>query len=188
VWEPIGRFGQRLQAVIPREIFDNLSVRKADFVAFVKRGNGVLIKPKRVINPEDALTPEEAKIIRGGEAHEQLARFISPSVPMPSLFRRRGLSLISLNQTGHAPVRNFGDPPLAVRLTEFRDLKIDALAADFHQPMSEKPTVRVRSRQPEMPARARHGDIRHAFQFQPQHLMNMSRDHVLDAITPGQLV
>ena len=66
--EPIGRVGQRRQVVIPREIFDNLRMRTGDFVAFAKRANGVLIKPKRVVDPEDVLTPEEAKIVRRGEA------------------------------------------------------------------------------------------------------------------------
>jgi hypothetical protein len=37
-------------------------------VAFFKLKNGVLIKPKRALEAGDALTPEEAKIVRRGEA------------------------------------------------------------------------------------------------------------------------
>ena len=65
--ERIGRVGQRRQVVIPREMFETLCMREGDFVAFARRGNGVLIKPKRVVDPDDVLTPEEAKIVRRGE-------------------------------------------------------------------------------------------------------------------------
>jgi bifunctional DNA-binding transcriptional regulator/antitoxin component of YhaV-PrlF toxin-antitoxin module len=62
--EPIGRVGQRRQVVIPREIFDNLCMREGDFVAFAKHGNGVLVKPRRVVDPDDVLTPTEVKRLR----------------------------------------------------------------------------------------------------------------------------
>ena len=62
--EPIGRVGQRRQVVIPREIFDNLRMREGDFVAFAKHGSGVLVKPRRVVDPDDVLTPTEAKRLR----------------------------------------------------------------------------------------------------------------------------
>jgi|CZKE01.1.fsa_nt_gi bifunctional DNA-binding transcriptional regulator/antitoxin component of YhaV-PrlF toxin-antitoxin module len=62
--EPIGRVGQRRQVVIPREIFDNLRMREGDFVAFAKHGNGVLVKPRRVVDPDDVLAPAEAKRLR----------------------------------------------------------------------------------------------------------------------------
>jgi AbrB family looped-hinge helix DNA binding protein len=66
--ESIGRVGQRRQVVIPREILDTLNIREGDFVAFSKQSNGVLIKPKRLVDRDDVLTPEEAKIVRRGEA------------------------------------------------------------------------------------------------------------------------
>ena len=61
---PIGRVGQRRQVVIPREICDSLDLREGDFVAFTKHNNGVLIKPKRMVDPDDLLTPAEAKKVR----------------------------------------------------------------------------------------------------------------------------
>jgi AbrB family looped-hinge helix DNA binding protein len=64
VRERIGRVGQRRQIVIPREIFDKLQMREGDFVAFSQKDNGVLLKPKRVVDPEDALTPAETKRLR----------------------------------------------------------------------------------------------------------------------------
>jgi bifunctional DNA-binding transcriptional regulator/antitoxin component of YhaV-PrlF toxin-antitoxin module len=64
--EPVGRVGQRRQVVIPRVIFDNLRMREGDFVAFTQKGNGVLVKPKRLVDPDDVLTPSEAKKLRRG--------------------------------------------------------------------------------------------------------------------------
>ena len=66
--EPIGRIGQRRQVVIPKTIFDELNMREGDFVAFSQKGNAVLVKPKRIVDAEDALTPTEAKLVRRGEA------------------------------------------------------------------------------------------------------------------------
>jgi AbrB family looped-hinge helix DNA binding protein len=62
--ERIGRVGQRRQVVIPREMLETLKLREGDFVAFSKQDNGVLIKPKRVVDPDDVLTPAEAKKVR----------------------------------------------------------------------------------------------------------------------------
>jgi AbrB family looped-hinge helix DNA binding protein len=62
--ERIGRVGQRRQVVIPREMLETLKLREGDFVAFSKQANGVLIKPKRLVDPDDVLTPVEAKKLR----------------------------------------------------------------------------------------------------------------------------
>jgi AbrB family looped-hinge helix DNA binding protein len=62
--ERIGRVGQRRQVVIPREMLETLKLREGDFVAFSRQANGVLIKPKRLVDPDDVLTPNEAKRLR----------------------------------------------------------------------------------------------------------------------------
>jgi hypothetical protein len=41
-----------------------MKLREGDFVEFEKQRNGVLIKPKRHVNVDDTLTPEEAKKVR----------------------------------------------------------------------------------------------------------------------------
>ena len=64
--EPVGRVGQRRQVVIPREIFANLHMREGDFVAFTQKGNGVLVKPRRLVDPDDVLTTAEARKVRHG--------------------------------------------------------------------------------------------------------------------------
>ena len=68
VREPVGRVGQRRQVVIPRDLLETLQLREGDFVAFTKQANGVLIRPKRAVDPDDVLTPAEAKLVRLGEA------------------------------------------------------------------------------------------------------------------------
>ena len=60
----IGRVGQRRQVVIPKEMLQSLKLREGDFVAFSQQANGVLIKPKRLVDPDDVLTPAEAKKVR----------------------------------------------------------------------------------------------------------------------------
>lgn len=62
--ERIGRVGQRRQVVIPREILKTLKLREGDLVAFSKQADGVLIKPRRRVDPDDVLTPAEAKKAR----------------------------------------------------------------------------------------------------------------------------
>jgi len=64
----IGRVGQRRQVVIPRDMLETLQLREGDFVAFSRQSNGVLIKPRRLVDPDDTLTPAEARIVRRGEA------------------------------------------------------------------------------------------------------------------------
>jgi len=69
--------GQRRQVVIPRAMLETLNIHEGDFVAFAEQKNGVLIKPRRLVDPEDTLTPAEAKVVRRGEA--QLRRGQSKS-------------------------------------------------------------------------------------------------------------
>ena len=64
----IGRVGKRRQVVIPRRFCDDLGLREGDFVE-VQSSNGTLvIKPKRLVDPDDILTPSETETVRKGEA------------------------------------------------------------------------------------------------------------------------
>jgi antitoxin component of MazEF toxin-antitoxin module len=63
--------------VIPREIFDKLQMQEGDFVAISRQGNCVLLKPKRIVDAEEVLNAEEARLVRKGEA--QLKRGQSKS-------------------------------------------------------------------------------------------------------------
>ena len=64
----VGRVGQRRQVVIPKEMLESLNLREGDFVAFAPQKNGVLIKPKRLVDPDDTITSAEAKIVLKGVA------------------------------------------------------------------------------------------------------------------------
>src|SRR6059058_5797366 len=69
---PIGKIGQRRQVVIPKEIFDALGLNTGDFVEVTRVKQTVVIKPKKLVDAEDVLTPEEERIVRRGE--EQIRR------------------------------------------------------------------------------------------------------------------
>jgi AbrB family looped-hinge helix DNA binding protein len=73
--EKIGRVGQRRQVVIPREFLETLHIREGDFVAFTRKPNGVLIKPKRLVDDDTTLTPHEAKLVRRGMRQIKEGRF-----------------------------------------------------------------------------------------------------------------
>jgi AbrB family looped-hinge helix DNA binding protein len=64
---PIGKIGQRRQVVIPKEIFEALGLQTGDFVEVAKVKNTVVIKPKKLVDADDVLTPEEEAIVREGE-------------------------------------------------------------------------------------------------------------------------
>jgi bifunctional DNA-binding transcriptional regulator/antitoxin component of YhaV-PrlF toxin-antitoxin module len=71
----IGRVGQRRQVVIPRDMLETLQIEEGDFVAFSKHANGVLIKPRRLVDPDDVLTPAEARKVRQGMKQIKEGRF-----------------------------------------------------------------------------------------------------------------
>ena len=64
---PIGKIGQRRQVVIPKEIFEALGLKTGDFVEVTQVKRTVVIKPKKLIDADNGLTPEEEAIVRKGE-------------------------------------------------------------------------------------------------------------------------
>jgi|HubBroStandDraft_5_1064220.scaffolds.fasta_scaffold24293_4 bifunctional DNA-binding transcriptional regulator/antitoxin component of YhaV-PrlF toxin-antitoxin module len=75
--ERIGRVGQRRQVVIPREIFEKLQMREGDFVAFAPHRSGVLVKPKRVVDPDDVLTAEQSAVMKKAEREMRQGKFVT---------------------------------------------------------------------------------------------------------------
>ena len=75
--ERIGRVGQRRQVVIPREMLETLNIQEGDFVAFAEQKNGVLIKPRRVVDPDDVLTPEESALVKKAEREMRRGKFVT---------------------------------------------------------------------------------------------------------------
>ena len=75
--ERIGRVGQRRQVVIPRDMLETLNIREGDFVAFAQTQNGVLIKPRRVVDPDDVLTAGESALVKKAEREMREGKFVS---------------------------------------------------------------------------------------------------------------
>jgi AbrB family looped-hinge helix DNA binding protein len=60
---PIGKIGQRRQVVIPKEIFDALGLRTGDFVELTRVKGTVVITPKKIVDADEVLTPEQKATI-----------------------------------------------------------------------------------------------------------------------------
>lgn len=91
---PISKLGQRRQVVIPKEICDELRLQEGDFVQVKSRNGAVIIKPKRLVDPDDILTPQEEKAVRKGEARLRQGAYttlkeLARDLDRPTLKRRR---------------------------------------------------------------------------------------------------
>jgi AbrB family looped-hinge helix DNA binding protein len=64
---PISKLGQRRQVVIPKEICEELGLQEGDFVEVTSTEGKVIIKPKKLVDADDVLTPAEAKVVHHGE-------------------------------------------------------------------------------------------------------------------------
>ena len=64
---PIGKIGQRRQVVIPKDICEELGLAVGDYVEVLHVKGTVVIKPKKLVDADDVLTPEEEAIVRKGE-------------------------------------------------------------------------------------------------------------------------
>ena len=91
---PIGKIGQRRQVVIPKEIFDALGLKTGDFVEVTQVKRTVVIKPKKLVDAEDVLTPEEERAVRKGEAQLRRGDYVTledldHDLDRPAVPRRR---------------------------------------------------------------------------------------------------
>lgn len=62
----LSRIGQRRQVVIPKKIFDAMKLKEGDFMEVTAEQGRVSMKPKRLVDWDETLTPAEAKMIRHG--------------------------------------------------------------------------------------------------------------------------
>ncbi len=69
---PIVKVRTNRQVTIPKVIFDELDLKEGDFVEVSRSKDTVVIKPKKLVDPEDFLTPEDEASIQKGL--EQLKR------------------------------------------------------------------------------------------------------------------
>jgi len=75
--ETIGRLGQRRQVVIPKELCKGLNLQEGDFVAFTRRQGGVLIKPRKTVDPEDVLTAAESALVKRAEREMRQGKYVT---------------------------------------------------------------------------------------------------------------
>ena len=71
---PISNLGHRCQVMIPKELCAELGLQEGDFVEVISAEDVVVIKPKKPVDANDLLTPEEDKAVRKGEAQLRRAR------------------------------------------------------------------------------------------------------------------
>ena len=75
--ERVGRVGQRCQVVIPREILETLKLHAGDLVEFAEHKDGVLIKPRRMVDPDDVLSAEETALVNKAEHEMRQGKFVT---------------------------------------------------------------------------------------------------------------
>ena len=92
---PISKLGQRRQVVIPKEICDEVGLEEGDFVEVTSTAGKVIIKPKKVVDADDVLTPAQRAVIdkRLAEADEDItaSRVSGPFATVDQLKRHLGV-------------------------------------------------------------------------------------------------
>ena len=65
---PISKLGKRRQVVIPREIASELNLHEGDYVEVSEKKGTIVLTPKKLVDAEDVLTPEEENRVAKGFA------------------------------------------------------------------------------------------------------------------------
>ena len=73
----ISRLGQRRQVVIPKDICQRLGLQEGDFVEVNSTKGVVVIKPKKLVDPDEVLTPQEATLVRKGERQLRRGQYVT---------------------------------------------------------------------------------------------------------------
>ena len=55
----------------------NLKLREGDVVAFAEQKNGVLMKPKRVVDPDGVLTAKESALVKKAEREMRQGKYVT---------------------------------------------------------------------------------------------------------------
>ncbi|MCK4356229.1 AbrB/MazE/SpoVT family DNA-binding domain-containing protein, partial [Candidatus Bipolaricaulota bacterium] len=63
---PIVKIRTNRQVTVPKAIFDDLGLKEGDFVEVRLQGTDIVIRPKRLVDMEDSLSPEEEKLVEVG--------------------------------------------------------------------------------------------------------------------------
>ena len=70
---PVSKLGVRRQVVIPKTIWEDLGLMAGDYVEVERVARTVVLKPKKLVDADDVLTPkeEEATVHHGEEQIRQ---------------------------------------------------------------------------------------------------------------------
>ena len=63
---PIVKIRTNRQVTVPKAIFDDLGLQEGDFGEVSLQGTNIVIKPKRLVDMEESLSPEEEKLVEIG--------------------------------------------------------------------------------------------------------------------------
>jgi AbrB family looped-hinge helix DNA binding protein len=74
---PVSKLGQRRQVVIPKEIWDSLDLVVGDFVEVEQVKGSIALKPKKLVDADDMLTPEEEALVRRGEEELRTGEYVT---------------------------------------------------------------------------------------------------------------
>ena len=64
------------QVTIPKSIFDESGLQEGGFVEVTRDQDRIVIKPKKLADLDDILTPEEEELVRKGEAQIRRGRAV----------------------------------------------------------------------------------------------------------------
>jgi len=54
------------QVTVPKIIFDDLGLKEGDYVDVSLQGSDIVIRPKRLVDLDDTLSPEEEELVEQG--------------------------------------------------------------------------------------------------------------------------
>jgi len=54
------------QVTVPKVIFDDLGLKEGDYVDVTLQGSDIVIRPKRLVDLDDTLSPEEERLVEKG--------------------------------------------------------------------------------------------------------------------------
>ena len=54
------------QVTVPKVIFDDLGLKEGDYVDVILQGSDIVIRPKRLVDLDDTLSPEEEQLVEKG--------------------------------------------------------------------------------------------------------------------------
>jgi AbrB family looped-hinge helix DNA binding protein len=93
----VSRLGQRRQVVIPKSLCEEMGIRDGDFLEVTSSKGAVIIKPKKLVDADDVLTPEEEAMVRKGMEQIRKGQYVTleeleDALARKTLTRRRKAS------------------------------------------------------------------------------------------------